>query len=127
MSELQGKCWTEGGSYYRLLVVDGRHVYAHRFSYRENVGPLAKHKLVHHRCNTKACANPAHLTVKTRLGHIDLHRAEINAGRDRFFGAITHCVNGHLFDAENTRIRSNGRRECKACSRERTRAWRTRL
>lgn len=33
----------------------------------------------------------------------------------------THCVNGHEFNAENTYLKSNGSRWCKACGRERDR------
>jgi hypothetical protein len=34
----------------------------------------------------------------------------------------THCKNGHPFDEANTHYRPNGRRWCRACSRERARA-----
>jgi hypothetical protein len=29
----------------------------------------------------------------------------------------THCVNGHAFTPENTRVNSDGSRHCKACER----------
>ncbi len=34
----------------------------------------------------------------------------------------THCKNGHPFDEANTHYRPNGRRQCRACFRERARA-----
>lgn len=37
----------------------------------------------------------------------------------------THCRRGHLFDAANTYVRpDNGRRQCRACARERARTRR---
>jgi hypothetical protein len=30
----------------------------------------------------------------------------------------THCIHGHEFTVENTNIRPNGWRECRACKRE---------
>lgn len=32
----------------------------------------------------------------------------------------THCIHGHEFSPENTRLTARGARECKACSRERS-------
>lgn len=34
--------------------------------------------------------------------------------------AQTHCIHGHLFDEANTKIRSNGTRECRQCSSRRS-------
>jgi hypothetical protein len=37
-----------------------------------------------------------------------------------------YCVNGHRFDAENTRIDVKGKRTCRACDREKKRERRAR-
>jgi hypothetical protein len=39
----------------------------------------------------------------------------------------THCRRGHPFDPENTFIRPNGRRECRACRRASRARWASRL
>lgn len=35
--------------------------------------------------------------------------------------ARTHCVHGHEFTTDNTRIKGNGSRACRQCHRDRTR------
>lgn len=35
---------------------------------------------------------------------------------------VTHCVNGDEFNAENTHVRANGWRACRACDRRRKKA-----
>jgi hypothetical protein len=74
-----------------------------------------------HSCGNgdKGCVNPKHLRIGTpsennadTLEH-GTHRNQ-NTGKDT-------CVRGHPFDEHNTRIRSDGRRACRACERERRR------
>jgi hypothetical protein len=40
--------------------------------------------------------------------------------------ARTHCPHGHVYDVANTLIRTNGSRECRACSRAEARRSRER-
>lgn len=53
-------------------------------------------------------------------------KAEVMAGgepADRGKGTKTHCVHGHAFTPENTRITKTGYRNCKACSTIQAREW----
>jgi len=48
-------------------------------------------------------------------------RRRKGCGPGAFNRAKTHCPQGHPYDAENTAIKSDGRRVCRACGREYTR------
>jgi len=58
-------CWNWTGSLhsngYGHLFVDGRLVYAHRFSYAQYVGPIPDGLNVLHTCDNPACVKPSHL------------------------------------------------------------------
>ena len=49
---------------------------AHRATYAAAHGPIPPGSDVHHRCEIKACVNPAHLELKTRSEHIREHWAQ---------------------------------------------------
>jgi hypothetical protein len=61
-------CWlwtaatTDG---YGQLWVDGRMVYAHRYSYEYHVGPIPTDKQLDHTCRVRRCVNPRHLEPVT--------------------------------------------------------------
>jgi hypothetical protein len=90
----------------------------HRLSYEEFYGSIPEGLTIDHLCRNRACVNPAHMEPVTR---------EENVLRGESFGAQnarkTHCVHGHPFNEENTYIRSNGQRDCRACGRDRTRRY----
>lgn len=115
----EGGCWLWlGASYpegYGCLNVDGRTRLAHRVSHEVFIGPIPPGYEVDHLCRVTGCINPAHLEAVT---------GEEN--RRRKYAAITHCKSGHRYDTANTYIRPNGRRDCRACIRDRVRRYKAR-
>lgn len=119
-------CWFWRGATdrygYGQLRISGRLEKAHRFAYECLVGPIPDGLVIDHLCRTPGCVNPEHLEVVTNRENMlrsHLTLAVINAKK-------THCRKGHEFTPENTRIRPNGSRACRACSREWCRIWRER-
>lgn len=93
-----------------------KNVKAHRFAYETEVGPIPAGLVLDHLCQNKGCVNPAHLEPVTNLEN--LRRADALNFVGDFQRSKTHCVNGHAFSEENTRLRNRpGRRErvCIAC------------
>ncbi len=75
-----------------------------------------------HSCDNPPCCNPHHLRWGTNS---DNQRDAVARGRHRTGReAWTHCVHGHEFTPENTRIRPNGNRLCRTCERDRCRIYR---
>lgn len=90
---------------------DGRRaVYAHRFAYERAKGPIPDGLCIDHLCRTPACVNPEHLEAVTLRENVV--RGDTIIAREV---AATHCYYGHPLDGR----RSNGRRYCKRCHRER--------
>lgn len=88
--------------------VRSRHV-AHRIAYEFVIGPVPDGLELDHLCRNRGCVNPAHLEAVTHAENS--HRAPWF--QDRM--ARTHCPKGHEYTAENTRIKKNGGRWCRAC------------
>lgn len=120
-----GECWEWGGyrneDGYGQIKVEGRMQGAHRVVYEHEIGPIPEGLELDHLCKNRACVNPAHLEPVT--GRVNILRGE-------GFGAVnarkTYCIHGHPFDKANTHIDSRGRRNCRACHRERMRRKRER-
>jgi hypothetical protein len=91
--------------------------FAHRITYEAFFGPIPEGFVLHHRCHTPQCCNPAHLSVMTPSGHSLLHARK---RRPQF------CKRGHEFTADNT-YEYKGHRHCKECGRMHLRARRARL
>lgn len=87
---------------------------AHRFAYRNLVGPIPVGLQLDHKCRTRCCVNPEHLEPVSRKENILRGEAPpaINARR-------THCVHGHKFTADNIRWRKDGSKNCRKCDRVR--------
>ena len=89
---------------------------AHRWAYEYFVGPIPDGLVIDHTCRVRCCVNPQHMEPVTN-GENVLRGESMVAHNAR----LTHCVNGHEFNDQNTRraIRY-GRpvRKCRACARE---------
>lgn len=109
-------------------------VKAHRFAWALANGELPGTGKVRHKCDNPPCCNPVHLLRGTQADNIaDMHErgrrtytrkppehrvAKPPAGR---FSEATHCLHGHEFTPENTRLvpstraRSGYERVCITC------------
>lgn len=118
--DAESGCWNwqlnldHGG--YGLVKVDTRTRLAHRWSYELTHGSIPEGMTVDHLCFNPPCVNPAHMRL---LSHAE------NAANQRK-AHKTECCNGHAYDETNTYIRTNGRRDCRACTRDRQRLYRLR-
>ena len=108
--------WTGGKSnngYGRFTVGSSSRVYAHRFAYEDQVGPIPDGLVIDHLCRNRACVNPAHLEAVTN--RINTVRGEAGDWQR----SKTHCPSGHAYTTENTRIYRTWR-YCRSCERERS-------
>ena len=94
---------------------------AHRAVYQTLVGPIPDGLDLDHLCRVRSCVNPSHLDPVTRSEN--LRRSPLTGKRSE---NIPCCKRGHEFTPENTMGRKDrpGRRICRLCATERTRAWR---
>lgn len=109
--------WTKAKSHgYGTISVDGKTELAHRVAYTVLVGPIPEGLHLDHvyerGCRFKSCVNPAHLEPVTP-GENSRRHTELT----------TECPKGHPYDDENTQW-NNGKRTCKRCEREATKARR---
>ena len=102
-------CWlwtaADNGKGYGVVYYGGRQAYAHRVMYELLVDKIPDGLTIDHLCKVRNCVNPQHLEPVTI-------RENVQRGER---AQQTHCINGHEFTEDNTRIRSNGTRKCKTC------------
>lgn len=114
---MESECWEMGGHRmkggYVHIMRGGRRMLAHRMSYELHYGPIPDGLLVLHRCDNAACVRPTHLFLGT---HRDNTTDMVEKGRHSKLKQ-THCKYGHPFTPENTYVRKNGHRQCRACGR----------
>ena len=116
-------CWTWRGSThwkegYGRFRYHGKTVSAHRVAYELTIGPIPDGLVIDHLCRNRVCVNPAHMEPVT-----DRENVLRGVGPSAINSTKTHCLRGHAFSTENTRIDKIGKRDCRTCSRE---AWRVR-
>ena len=101
--------------------VNGKWCQAHRLAWESMNGPIKDGMHIDHVCRNRRCVNPLHLELVTRKENIlrGVGPTAINARK-------IVCSRGHALSGDNLRIRPNGSRECKECSRLRWRQYRLR-
>lgn len=93
----------------------GRTVTAHRFAFTALVGPIPDGLVVDHLCRNRLCVTPNCLEPVTDQVNILRGTAPPAANAVR-----THCIHGHPFDEDNTRVSPAGKRACRGCERDRS-------
>lgn len=113
-------CWLWEGhvgsdGYGSAFNVTGQHDRAvpHRIAYELLVGLIPEGLQLDHLCRVRNCVNPDHLEPVTA-----------KENRVRGGATITHCPSGHEYDGDNTYMRPQGGKACRACARDRTAARR---
>jgi hypothetical protein len=127
-----GNCWVwisaKHDLVYGMILVDTPPMKgAHRVGYELMVGPIPDGLVLDHLCRRPRCVRYDHVEpvpqpVNIARGEAPALLREWDAKRR----GQTHCKYGHEFTPENTRVRRNGRRACRACGRARFSAWRKR-
>lgn len=106
---------------YGVAKVNGERYRAHRVFYSVFVGPLEPLLVIDHLCRNTSCVNPRHLEQVTARTNTLRGSSPVASNP-----LVTQCPQGHDYTSENTYKDSRGSRHCIACSRERTREWRSR-
>lgn len=117
-----GPCWVWTAATieeYGYFWLDGDNVRAHRVSCEWERGPIPEGLVVDHLCRNHSCVRPSHLEAVTEQENILR-----GTGPSAENAAKTHCIHGHAFTPENTKMTPRGGRHCRTCAREWARARR---
>jgi hypothetical protein len=91
---------------YGIANVDKKMRLIHRYVWELENGLIPEGMVVHHKCRNRVCVNIEHLELMTLHDHQS----------DNIHKRKTHCPYGHEYTPENTYIRPNGARKCRACN-----------
>lgn len=113
----ESDCWewnlyvSEEG--YGTVSHQGKMRKAHVVAYEAEVGAIPKGLILDHLCRNRKCINPRHLEPVTKRENTlrGVGPTAINSRR-------THCINGHEFNEENTKVRKGKWRQCRQCERD---------
>ena len=107
---------------YGRIELKGNNTTTHKLLYEYFVGSITNNLNIHHTCGNKWCCNFEHLKLVSSSEHRKLHMLDPksiqNIRRQR-----THCLHGHKYTPENTRITPKGQRCCKICVNRSTRLY----
>ena len=111
--------WVRARSHgYGRIGVGARDTYqTHRLAYILLVCDPGELEL-DHLCHRPACWNPAHLDPVTHTVNMRRGQARVTQ-RNK-----THCPHGHPYSGDNLYV-YRGRRNCRACAKQRSGAWRS--
>jgi hypothetical protein len=74
-------CWIGDGGRRedgrKKVLVDGRTLYAYRWMYEQEHGPIPPGCVIHHRCRDPRCLNVEHMIVTTQPDHLSQHMSGI--------------------------------------------------
>ena len=118
-------CWLWAGALdrhgYGVFRYEARAQRAHRVAWMLVNGSIPDGLVLDHLCRVPKCVNPAHLEPVTNRENVVVRSALSTSGRH---ARQTHCMRGHEFTLENTRVRKGRHgpvRACRTC--EAWRAW----
>ena len=83
---------------------------AHRLAFILLRGPIPQGLQIDHLCRNRSCVNPEHMEAVSQRENLlrGIGTAAVNFKK-------THCINGHEFTPENTKM-DRGWRRCRACA-----------
>lgn len=124
-------CWIFSGAKnpegYGVVKIGGRsgrtHL-THRLTFARYIGPLDPALQIDHLCRVRACCNPLHLEQVTPKVNSQRSRAGLVASIRA--QQVTHCPQGHPYDAINTYYSPSAayrHRQCLVCRRARSAAY----
>jgi len=110
--------WTRGTNkqHYGIAWNGTKSVLAHRLAWELAVGPIPDGEIIRHFvCDNPPCCDVSHLRPGTRAENTaDM----LSKGRQRN-QRKTHCPRGHEYTEDNTYLKNDGGRQCRACIRVR--------
>ena len=119
----KGDCWewrgTKAGNGYGVFHVRGKRIPAHRYAYELAGGRFLPGEVSDHLCSHPLCVRPSHLIPATNRENVLR-----GSGPTAVNARLTHCPQGHPYDAKNTWVDKERTRHCRKCMRASLYRWR---